>query len=202
MTGRIALVAVLALGACKGSNSGPAPSTTSPAGSAGSGSAAPAPMAATKPALPVAVVNWVSHTAKDGAYSIELPGKPAESDRSGVKSVDAEFGATDADPRTSLCGVVAMALPDGSDPAAVLAGATERPKQNATVVEDKELKLGAHPGRSLIVDNPSQRKWLRVYVTDNAMYMLKCSGPVERAEADGPHVQKAFDSFALTAAKK
>ena len=112
--------------------------------------------------------------------------------------VGAEFGSTASDPRTAMCGAAYMQLPAADDPKTILDGATARHKQNATVIEDKEITLGKYPGRSLIVENTSHRKWMRVDLVDKTIYLINCGGPFDRAATDGPIALKALASFALT----
>ena len=156
---------------------------------AGSGSAAAAP----------AELKWEKYTSKEGHFTIELPAKPEEQEQGGMKIVGAQFGTTASDNRTAMCGVAYMSLGDAkADPKVMLDGATARHKQNAKVIEEKDVKLGKHPGRSIVVENDSHRKWMRVYIVDKTIYVLNCGGPFDRAAADGPIATKTLDSFALT----
>ncbi len=152
-----------------------------------------------KPADPAPAAQiWDKFTSKDGGFTIELPGKGEERDQGGLKMVGAEFGATTADPRTSMCGAAFMKLPAADNAKTILDGATARHKENATVIEDKEITLGKHPGRSLIVENTSHRKWMRVYLVDKTIYIVNCGGPFDRATTDGPLALKSLASFELT----
>lgn len=197
MSGRIAVIALAFVAGCKGNTDTPSGKKTEPA--AGGSSAAEPALVEAKPAEATPTqVTWFNYAGKDSGYTIELPGKPVESGGAGMKSVGSEFGSTSNDPRTSLCGVAAMTMPAAPpDPKTVLDGSTARHKEKATVIEDKPVSLGAHPGRSLIVDNGDTRKWIRVYVVDKTLYILKCTGPVVRALSDEPVALKALGSFAL-----
>ena len=173
-------------GAAEGSGSAAAGSGSA---AAGSGSAATAP----------AELKWEKYTSKEGHFTIELPAKPEEQEQGGMKIVGAQFGTTASDNRTAMCGVAYMSLGDAkADPKVMLDGATARHKQNAKVIEEKDVKLGKHPGRSIVVENDSHRKWMRVYIVDKTIYVLNCGGPFDRAAADGPIATKTLDSFALT----
>lgn len=211
MTARTALLVALALvPACKKEGAPSAAPETGRAGSAGPAlepGVKPQPSEAapegTKPeakpveAAPAAQV-WDKFTSKDGGFTIELPGKAEERDQNGVKMVGAEFGATASDPRTSMCGAAYVTLPAVEDAKTTLEGAVAKHKENATVVEDKEIMLGKVPGRSLIVENTSHRKWMRVYLDGKKLFIINCGGPFDRAATDGPLALKAVASFALT----
>jgi hypothetical protein len=179
--------------AADGSGSAAAGSGSAAAGSAeGSGSAAAAPPAELK---------WEKYTSKDGGYTIELPSTPKEQDAQGMKIVGAEFGVTASDDRTAMCGVAFMDLPaeaQKADPKVMLDGATARHKQNATVIEEKDVKLGKNPGRSIVVKNDTHQKWMRAFIANKRIYILNCGGPFDRAESDGKVATKALDSFAFT----
>lgn len=194
----VALMAILTATGCK-QDSKPAPSQDKPATTA-----APTPPPAPTPdaAAPAVAAGptWQPYTSKEGGFSIEVPATPKESDQGGMKMVGAEFGTSAGDDRTAMCGAVYMKLPDGAsaDPKVMLDGATARHKQDAKVIEEKDVTIGKHPGRSLIVENSSHRKWMRVYIVDKTIYVLNCGGPFDRAAVDGPIATRFLDSFKLT----
>ena len=221
MLNRYLLVGLLAVVGCKKEDKAPPadkpadpvaakptdPGSAAPAadpgtpGSAAPGSAAPAAdpgSAAAAPAEPAALT-WEKFTSKEGGFSMEFPTKPEERDQGGMKIVGAEFGTTAADSRTAMCGATHMKLPGDAklDIKAMLDGAVARHKQNAKVIEEKDVKIGKHPGRSIVVENDSHRKWMRVFVVDRTLYVLTCGGPFDRADKDGPIATKTLDSFAL-----
>jgi hypothetical protein len=117
-----------------------------------------------------------------------------------MKIVGAQFGKTATDDREAMCGVAYMNLGDAAkgDPKVMLDGATARHKQGAKVMEEKDVKLGKYPGRSIVVQNDTHRKWMRVYIVEKNIYVLNCGGPFDRGDADGVIAAKALDSFALT----
>jgi hypothetical protein len=209
MSCRTAIAALALLAGCKDNTS---TSTDQSTGARAPGGAAPS--SPNTPQLPndtAPVITWVKHAGKNNAYAIELPGKPSAHEQPNLESASTEFGSSDTDPRTSLCGVNAMKLPGAdpkadpkakADPSKLLEGATAKHKENATIVEDKEVTLVGHPGRSLIVDNTAQRKWIRAYVVDETLYILKCAGPVERATVDEVVALKTLSSFTVPAKKK
>jgi hypothetical protein len=178
------------------------PAVTTGSGSAmtdtGSGSAAAGSGSAV--AAAPAELKWEKFTSKDGGFSIELPAKPEEQEQGGMKIVGAQFGTTATDDRTAMCGVAYMNLGDAAkgDPKVMLDGATARHKQGAKVIEEKDVKLGKYPGRSIIVQNDTHRKWMRVYIVEKNIYVLNCGGPFDRGDTDGLVATKALDSFALT----
>lgn len=173
----------------------PQPSEAAPAGT---GSNKPVEGAAAGSAAgSAAALTWEKFTSKDGGYAMEFPGKVEEKDQGGLMIAGAEFGATATDPRTSLCGAAFIKLPAVEDPKALLDGATASHKQNATVIEDKEITLGKNPGRSIVIENAQHRKWMRVYLVDKTLYVLNCGGPFDRAATDGPIAQKSLASFTL-----
>lgn len=213
MTGRLGLLVALALvTACKQKDTAPAaadkPGSAGAPGPAQEGSAKPQPSEATPegskpppeppPVDPApAPIAWDRYRSKAGGFTVELPGKAEEKEQGGLQMVGAEFGVTKDDPRTAMCGVAYMALPAADDPKKILEASVARHKQNATVIEDKEITLGSNPGRALVVENASHRKWMRVYLVDKRIYILNCGGPVDRAKTDGPIAEKALGSFAL-----
>jgi hypothetical protein len=147
-----------------------------------------------------AELKWEKFTSKDGGFSIDLPSKPEEQEQGGMKIVGAQFGKTATDDREAMCGVAYMNLGDAAkgDPKVMLDGATARHKQGAKVMEEKDVKLGKYPGRSIVVQNDTHRKWMRVYIVEKNIYVLNCGGPFDRGDADGLVAVKALDSFALT----
>lgn len=158
----------------------------------------------TEPAVAAAPaeVTFKTYTSKEGKFTIDLPGEAKEQDQGGMKIVGAEFGVTSADSRTAMCGIAYMALPPAAadgDPKVMLDGATTRHKSgDAKVIEEKDITIGKHPGRSLIVENSSHRKWMRAYIINKSIYLLNCGGPFDRASTDEKVALKALDSFKLT----
>ena len=172
-----------------------APKTGSDGSAAGSAMAGSGSAAAAAPAE----LKWEKYTSKDGGFTIDLPAKPEEQDANGMKIVGAQFGTKPGDDRSAMCGVAYMNLGDAAkgDPKVMLDGATARHKQGAKVIEEKDVKLGKYPGRSIVVENDSHRKWMRVYIVEKNIYVLNCGGPFDRADTDGPIATKTLDSFAL-----
>lgn len=153
---------------------------------------------ADKPADAPPAPAWETYTSKDGGFSIDFPSKPQEKDQGGMKLTMAQFGTSAADTREATCGVVFVKLPDPKvDSKKVLDGAIARHKEGATIIEDKDVKLGKHPGKSLVVENTRHRKWMRVYLANGTLYIANCGGPFDRAAADGPIAMKTLDSFKL-----
>lgn len=210
MTNRTMLLALLGLVASAGCKKKDEPAATPAAGSsAGSTEQAPAvatpgtatpkvvPPDAEVPAPPPASA-WETYTSKEGKFSLELPSKPMEKAQGTMTMVMAQFGTTAADPRDATCGAVYMALPpEAKDPKVMFDGATARHKQNAKVIEEKDVKLGKHPGRSLVVENDSHRKWMRIYAANNTLYIVNCGGPFDRAASDGVVATRVLESFKL-----
>ena len=166
----------------------------------------PTDPAAAKPADPPAEpaapaeIKWETFTSKEGGFSMEFPAKAEERDQGGMKILGAEFGTTASDSRTSMCGGTAVKLPADAklDVKKMLEGAVARHKQPPNkVIEEKEIKLGKHPGKSIVVENTSHRKWMRVFVADKTLYVLTCGGPFDRASTDGPIATRVLDSFKI-----
>ena len=113
--------------------------------------------------------------------------------------VGAQFGTTASDDRTAMCGVAYMDLGAAAkgDPKVMLDGATARHKQGAKILEEKDIKIGKYPGRSIVVQNDTHRKWMRVYIVESKIYVLNCGGPFDRGDKDGEVATKTLDSFAL-----
>jgi len=200
-TGRIALLTALALAGCNdGKTNGSAPQQTG-TGATRAG-AKPSLAQPNAPAGAPPLVTWFKYSPKDGSFAIELPGKVNETDDGGgTKTVGADFGSSDADPRVTSCGIAVTAMLAALDPKTTLDNATTRPKKDWTVVEEKDMQLATHPGRSLIVENGGQRKWMRFFVVDKTLYTLRCTGPLERATLDESIVLKSLGSFEVIAKK-
>jgi hypothetical protein len=152
---------------------------------------------ADKPASKSAEPAWEKYTSKEGAFSIDFPSKPREQKQGAIAMAMSEFGTTGSDTRTAVCGVTFLAKPAGGDAKTMLDASMARHKESAKIIEEKDLKLGKHTGRLLVVENSSHRKWIRVYITDKNIYVLNCGGPFDRAASDGPIATKTLDSFAL-----
>ncbi len=207
MTNRTMILALLGLLAIAGCKKKDEPAATPSAGStepapavATPGTATPkvVPPDAEVPTTPPAASAWETYTSKEGKFSVELPSKPMEKAQGTMTMVMAEFGTTTADPRNATCGAVYMALPpEAKDPKVMFDGATARHKQNAKVIEEKDVKLGKHPGRSLIVENDSHRKWMRIYAANSTLYIVNCGGPFDRAASDGVVATRVLESFKL-----
>jgi hypothetical protein len=202
MSKHLAIVATLVLAAActKDKPKEPPPAVTSEKKTVDI--AKPADKPADKPAVAPAeppAPKWEKYTSKEGKYTIDLPAKGEEQEQGGMKIVGATFGTTATDDRTAMCGVAYMDLPDPkADPKVMLDGATARHKQNAEVLEEKDITLDKNPGKSIVVKNSSHQKWMRVFIVDKKrIYVLNCGGPFDRAATDGPIATKALDSFAL-----
>ncbi len=201
----LALLGLVAIAGCKKKDEPAAtPAAGSSAGSAAGSIQPPVAMPVTPPpdaevpAPPPAAPAWETYTSKEGKFSLELPSKPMEKAQGTMTMVMAQFGTTAADPRDATCGAVYMALPpEAKDPKVMFDGATARHKQNAKVIEEKDIKLGKHPGRSLIVENDSHRKWMRIYAANKTLYIVNCGGPFDRAESDGVVATRVLESFKL-----
>ena len=189
---RMTLAILFAATACKSEPKVAPPAEDKPATPAVT-PVAPAP----KPVEP-AGPTWKPYTSAAGKFSIEFPGEAKESTTNGIQIVGSEFGSTAADSRGAMCGVVFVTTPTvNPDTKAVLDGATAKIKLGAKVIEEKDVKVGKYPGRSLIVENESHRKWQRVYVVDKMLYVLNCGGPFDRAATDGVIATHVLDSFKL-----
>lgn len=167
------------------------------AGSAVAGSAAPGSAAAAPPAE----LKWEKFTSADGKFTIELPSTPKEQVQSGMKMVGAEFGKTATDDREAMCAVAYLDLPEQAqkaDPKVMLEASMAKHKQGATVVEEKDVKLGKNPGKAIVIDTDAHRKHMRTYIANNRIYVLTCGGPSDRKLDDGKIAVKALDSFAFT----
>ena len=113
--------------------------------------------------------------------------------------VMSEFGATEADPRTSGCGVAATPVPSKTaDPKVMLEGMTTGYKADAKVIEDKDITIEGHPGKSLIIENKRHRKWIRLYVIDALLVINNCGGPFDRGDKDEATAKRVLDSFKPT----
>lgn len=147
---------------------------------------------------PVAA-GWRLFTSKEGNFTIDLPSDPKEQGQGGAMMAMSEFGATDADSRTSGCGIAYAPAPGGgANPEVMLDAMVKGYKANAKVLEEKDIKLGTYPGKSVVIENTSHRKWIRVYVADGKLYINNCGGPFDRGDKDAPTATRVLDSFKLT----
>jgi hypothetical protein len=157
--------------------------------------AAPAPAPPAAPA-PAAGGEWTTYTSKEGKYTIEFPTKPKEQGA----MVMSEFGATDADSRTSGCGMASVPSPNkAADPATVLNAMTAGYKANAKVLEEKDITINGAPGKHLVIENEKHRKWIRVYLINDRIYINNCGGPFDRGDKDAPTAKRVLESFKPTA---
>lgn len=137
------------------------------------------------------------HVSKAGKFSAEFPSKPEERAQGPMTLVAAEFGTTASDTRAALCGVGFMTLPAGAAPKEVTKNALARHRESGKIIEERELEIAGHDARSLIVETEQHRKWMRVVVVGQRMYIMNCGGPFDRAAADGPIALRVLDSFQL-----
>ncbi len=194
----VALLGLAPIAGCKKSNDA-VPTTGS---GAVTSPAEPKPaepkLAEPAPAPAAAGPAWETATSKEGKFTVELPGKPNEQKQGAMTILGAEFGTTATDDRTAMCGAVFVELPAvPPDVKQTFDGATLRHKDGATVVEEKDVKLGDVPGRHLVVENASHRKYMRLYIKGSTMYLVNCGGPFDRAATDGPIATRVLESFKL-----
>jgi hypothetical protein len=191
---QVAFVLMLAaLSSCKDKTPIPAaPPTDKPADPP---AVKPAEPPADKPADKPTAAGWTTYTSKEGKYTIEFPTPPTEKGM----MVLSEFGATDADSRTAGCGMATSPVPNkAADPKAMLDAMAGGYKADAKVLEEKDIKIGKYPGKHLVIENAKHRKWIRVYVIDDKLYINNCGGPFDRADKDAPTAMRVLESFKPT----
>ncbi len=66
----------------------------------------------------------------------------------------------------------------------------------ATLVAEKPIKLGVHPGIEFSAESPQATFLARVYVVGPRPYML--AAVTLKGKDDGPNINKFFSSFTLT----
>jgi hypothetical protein len=194
---KIAMLLVLVgMVSCKDKDKAPAPAASPPP--AETPAVKPADPAVAKPADPPAeapAAGWTTYTSKTGNYSMEFPTAPTEKGT----MVMSEFGATDADSRTAGCGMAVAPVPNkDADPKTMLEAMTTGYKADAKVLEEKDITVGKHPGKHLVIENAKHRKWIRVYVIDDKLYINNCGGPFDRGDKDAPTAKRVLESFKLT----
>ena len=142
---------------------------------------------------------WITYTSKEGKYTIELPTKPKEQAQGGASMVMSEFGATAADDRTAGCGMAVAPVPaKDADPATMLEAMSKGYKTDATILEEKDIKMGTWPGKHLVIQNARHRKWIRLYVIDGKLYINNCGAPFDRGDKEAPTAKRVLESFKLT----
>lgn len=156
---------------------------------------------AEKPAAvaPAAADGWITYTSKEGKYTIEFPTTPKEQAQGGASMAMSEFGATAADDRTAGCGMAVAPVPaKDADPATMLEAMSKGYKTDAKILEEKDIKLGAWPGKHLVIENSRHRKWIRLYVIDGKLYINNCGAPFDRGDKEAPTAKRVLESFKLT----
>jgi hypothetical protein len=183
-----------------GPASGSAMTGSAPAEGSGSAPATGSGSAPTAAAPETFEPKWEKYESKEGKFTIEFPSTPEESPAGGMKMIGAKFGVTAKDDRTAMCGVAFLDFPPDAkiDTKAALEGGMNSHKANAKVIEEKDIKVGGNPGKALVVQNDSHRKWVRMIVVKKRLYVLTCGGPSDRGDVDSPIATKTLDSFALT----
>jgi hypothetical protein len=197
------IFAVFALVACKDKTPTPVASdkpADKPADPPAAPADKPAEVPAAKPAEPAVAAKpgadgWTTYTSKEGKYTIEFPTPPKEQGM----MVMSEFGATDADKRTSGCGMATAPVPNkDAVPKTMLDAMVAGYKADAKVLEEKDITIDKHPGRHLVIENEKHRKWIRVYVVDDKLYINNCGAPFDRGAKDAATAKRVLESFKLT----
>jgi len=143
---------------------------------------------------------WTTYTSKEGKYTMEFPTAPTEKGQGGASMVTSEFGATEADARTAGCGMATTPVPNkDADPATMLGAMATGYKTDAKVLEEKDLTInGKYPGKHLVIENAKHRKWIRLYVIEDKLYIHNCGAPSDRGDKEAPIAMRVLESFKLT----
>jgi len=143
-------------------------------------------------------------TSAEGGYSINFGGTPSEqvhTEQTPVGQLDIHLAALDMGDQAFLVSWQEQPPKAPKDPNTILDGQLEGMLSGfpgARVVEQKEIKLGDHVGRSHTIKlaEPDATQFTRVYLVGNRVYQIAAIG----AGAGNVTSAMAFlDSFALTA---
>jgi hypothetical protein len=148
---------------------------------------------------------------RKGGFSVKLPGKPIEQ----TKTIPTIFGPTDLTvleavaPKQEACyavgyidypaQVLQLVQEDDVQDLLKVTGAGAVQAVDGKVVSEKEIRLGAHPGREFdadILDGKATLR-LRVYLVKQRLYMVMAVAPKGEPAGFGDF----FGSFKLTGAE-
>jgi hypothetical protein len=187
--------------ACGNDSSGKPSDPPTQKPSEGSGSAAATPPAPPPPPPAQSGPAWPRYTSAVGGYSVEMPGAPKESS----EPVETVAGTITMHSATAEA-ADGMYIVNVSDYPTVISdvkrsfdGSRDQmlaQSPGTSVLEEREISLGAIPGRALVVDVPAQKATVRahLYVAGKRVYQLMALGP---AGADAAGAEKFFASFQL-----
>lgn len=173
----------------------------------------PVPLEQPKPAVPARAkppAGWIDFELPIGGYRVFLPGKPKQ-ERSTIKSKsgpqemiqvslhDAQAGIHYSVTYTEFVGRtfsdVEKAMDAGRD------GAVSN--VDGTVLSEKKLQLGEHPGRDVVIaipKFPSIRMRMHFFVIGQKVYQVMVGG--SENQIYGPEAKRFFESFQLLAEKQ
>jgi len=149
---------------------------------------------------------WSEFSSADGAFSVLMPGTPTEQ----TQTQDTDLGPIDVHMFTIEQGEVAYlvgynvfpaAVIEAATPAAILDGARDGQVETVkgTLLSEKEITLGAYPGRDLEIqvegsDGASSLR-SRLFMVGDRLYQLVVAGP--KGQSTSPNTIKFLDSFKL-----
>lgn len=150
---------------------------------------------------------WKDVLSKEGGFSVSMPGTPAEKRQAfqtAAGPVEAHFFTVEADGGGTVYMVVYGDYPEAltatSDREMLLDAARDGAVGNirGTLLGERRISMGSHPGRELQVLSSDGRLALqmRIYIVNNRQYQVVAVTPKEtRSTADR---DRFLDSFRLT----
>lgn len=163
---------------------------------------ATAPVADPEPTIPTRPGEWVAYTSELGGFSIRFPAEPTEKIQvvqSPHGPVDVHMAVVDMESRAFLVSwqlqaakptATAKDLLDGARDA-MLAGLS-----GATLVEEKDLAIGAYPGRSEVIKlaEPAGMQRSRIYLVGDKLISVAA---ISAGDQNPAAAHQFLESFAL-----
>ena len=152
------------------------------------------------------VTTWKEFESKEGGFSVQMPGPPAEKRQTfntQVGSVDARFFTVEADRGASVFMVVYGDYPEAlmaaEDMTILLDAARDGAVGNiqGTLLSERAISIGGHPGRELQVQSSDGKLALqiRIYLVGSRQYQVVMVSP--KATPSTADRDRFFDSFKL-----
>jgi hypothetical protein len=152
------------------------------------------------------VTTWKEFESKEGGFSVQMPGPPAEKRQTfntQVGSVDARFFTVEADRGSSVFMVVYGDYPEAlmatEDRNILLDAARDGAVGNiqGTLLSERAISIGDHPGRELQVQSSDGKLALqiRIYLVRNRQYQVVMVSP--KSTPSTADRDRFFNSFKL-----
>ncbi len=149
---------------------------------------------------------WKEFESKEGGFSVMMPGPPAEKRQTfntQLGSVDARFFTVEAERGSSVYMVVYGDYPEAlmatEDKGLLLDAARDGAVGNiqGTLLSEREISIGGHPGRELQVQSSDGKLSLqiRIYLVGSRQYQVVMVSP--KSSTPAADRDRFFDSFKL-----